>query len=174
MSEITTTTAAMQVTSQTRGVGRPRGRNQAFGNAKKKKFLKKLKETMNVTLSAESVCVHPQTTYYHRRHDPVFEAAWEEALRDAVCELEGAAYNRALNGTKKGVYFNGVKVDEEVQTHDSLTQFMLKAHAPERYGDRKAVELSGPNGGPIRLDETKHKLLDLLGVSFDELETDQS
>lgn len=37
---------------------------------------------------------------------------------------------------------------------DTLAIFLMKAHAPDKYRDNSKIELGGPNGGPIEIDNT--------------------
>ncbi len=54
--------------------------------------------------------------------------------------LEDAAWDRALNGVKKGVWHGGAKVGEEV-VHDNNLLLKVLGVRDERYVDRKRSEL---------------------------------
>jgi hypothetical protein len=138
--------------------------------AKKVKFLKRLAETCHVQKSAKEIGIPYQTLYWHKNHDPEFNEAWELAVAEAIDALEGSVYNRATNGVKKPVFYQGVQCGTTTEYSDTLAALLLKGHKPERYGDKRAVELSGPNGGPVQIDQVKHKMLDILGVTIDQLE----
>lgn len=60
-----------------------------------------------------------------------------EASRVGAQGLVSAAIQRAVHGTTKGVYYRGVKVDEEVVYSDGLLQTLLKAKIPEFAADRE-------------------------------------
>lgn len=49
--------------------------------------------------------------------------------------------NRALNGTPKPVWRNGRQVGSVQQFDNRLLQFLLEAHRPDLYGDRKQSTL---------------------------------
>lgn len=38
---------------------------------------------------------------------------------------------------------------------DTLAIFLLKAHAPDKYRERSAMELTGANGGPVQITDTE-------------------
>lgn len=55
----------------------------------------------------------------------------QEAARVGAQGLVSAAIQRAVRGVSKGVYFKGVRVDEETVYSDGLLQTLLKAKVPE-------------------------------------------
>jgi hypothetical protein len=63
-----------------------------------------------------------------------FADDWDEAIDDACDMLEAEAWRRAIE-----------------KNSDRLLMFLLKAHRPNKYKDRSAVEHSGDGGGPIVL-----------------------
>jgi hypothetical protein len=64
------------------------------------------------------------TAYRHRETDRGFRSAWAGALEDACDELEVEARRRAKAGS------------------DGLLQFLLRAHRPGTYGDKRRIEHS--------------------------------
>jgi hypothetical protein len=66
-----------------------------------------------------------------RKDDKDTDATLTEAERVGTQGLVSAAIRRAVHGVPKGVYFKGVKVDEEVVYSDGLLQTLLKAKVPE-------------------------------------------
>jgi hypothetical protein len=64
------------------------------------------------------------TAYRHRETDRGFRSAWVGALEDAWDELEVEARRRAKAGS------------------DGLLQFLLRAHRPGTYGDKRRIEHS--------------------------------
>lgn len=65
----------------------------------------------------------------------------QEAARVGAQGLVSAAIQRGVHGVKKGVYFKGVRVDEEVVYSDSLLNTLLAAKIPEF---KKGAESGGP------------------------------
>lgn len=89
-------------------------------------FLAVLRETCNVSEAARSANVSRSSAYAHRDTDPDFARAWEDAEQEAVDKLEAVAWQRAT-----------------AEQSDRILELLLKAHRPEKYKDRSAVEHSG-------------------------------
>jgi hypothetical protein len=104
-------------------------------------FLEELARCGNV--SATAVKVGRRTVYDRRSTDPVFAAAMKEALDVAVEFMEAEARRRAVDGTLRPVYQGGELVGHVREYSDVLLIFLLKAHRPEKYRDRAAVEHTG-------------------------------
>lgn len=66
-----------------------------------------------------------------RRDDKDVDAKLTEAERVGTQGLVSAAIQRAVHGVQKGIYFKGVRVDEETIYSDGLLQTLLKAKVPE-------------------------------------------
>ena len=66
-----------------------------FDEVAKKAFLDHFAETCNATASARAVGFDYRTAFRHRRDDPVFGAAWEEALAFGYVQLEELALREA-------------------------------------------------------------------------------
>jgi DNA-binding transcriptional regulator YdaS (Cro superfamily) len=66
-----------------------------------------------------------------RKDDKEVDERLTEAARVGTQGLVSAAIKRAVHGVTKGVYFKGVRVDEEVVYSDGLLQTLLKAKVPE-------------------------------------------
>lgn len=112
-------------------------------------FLAALAETSNVSEAARIVGIHRTTAYLAKSNDPSFATEWEEAIEQATDALELEARNRAM-----GVYIS-YKFDKggspllhpltgepyaERAVSDALLTLLLKAHRPDKYKDRSAVE----------------------------------
>lgn len=110
-------------------------------------FLKVLRKQGNVTKACAAAKIERSTAYRHKESDKAFAELWQEALDEAADHLEAEAWRRATVGVKKGVYYQGERVDTELEYSDSLLALLLKAHKPEKFRDRQ--EISGPDGGPI-------------------------
>ena len=75
------------------------GRKWVRWTAKKKAaFLDHLAATCNVSESAAVIGVDPCSVYALRRHDPVFLAAWHDALEAGYAMLETQLVGHALSG----------------------------------------------------------------------------
>src|SRR5450631_3101560 len=88
------------------------------------RFVEALRDTGAVRYACEAAGVPRSTAYRHRAADSEFASAWSGALEDACDELEVEARRRAIAGS------------------DGLLQFLLRAHRPGVYVDRRRVEHS--------------------------------
>lgn len=102
---------------------------------KRADFLEALGNQGNVVQACEATGVGRTTVYRWRKEDDDFAKAWDEAFGLGIEALEAEALRRAFAGS------------------DTLLIFLLKGNKPDRYKDRVASELSGPNGAPIAVDD---------------------
>ena len=131
---------------------------------KKAQFLDALAQTGNVRQAAKAVGFSANRFYVHRRQDPPFAAAWEEAMQHAMdIVLEPEAIRRAVEGVEKAVYYQGEPVGTVREYSDTLLIFLLKGGKPDKYKDRREVF----HRGTIALLE---KLEQIAAMSPDELE----
>lgn len=105
-------------------------------------------ECANITLSCKKAKV-PRRTFYNWLEEDDFKSKFEKCVKMAVGVLEDEARRRAIAGVDKPIYYQGRRVGRVKEFSDTLLIVLLKAHAPEKYKDRVANELSGLNGGPI-------------------------
>lgn len=106
-------------------------------------FLEALRETCNVAYASKVVGISRQTLYKHRKNDKTFEADWDDAIDFAMDNLEGEAYRRAHEGTAKPVFYKGDLCGHVQEFSDGLTQFLMKAHRPEKYRERVDLKHTG-------------------------------
>ena len=148
--------------------------------AKLAAFLDELCQYGNVSESCAKAEVGRVTVYRHRKENPEFAKAWEEALAIGTQALEDEAKRRAFSGWEEPVIHQGRRQYEEVvdektgevklvpvgvrKYSDTLLIFLMKGLKPETYKERAHVqsEVSGPGGGPIQ-----H--MDLSKLTTDEL-----
>ncbi|MBX9858884.1 MAG: hypothetical protein K2Y20_04745 [Sphingomonas sp.] len=97
------------------------------------KFLKKLAQTANVSLSARHAGISKSALYKYRQKTASFAAAWDDALGEALDALEQAVIERAQHGVEKPVFFGGNQIGTVRNYSDALAMFMLKAKRPEVY-----------------------------------------
>jgi hypothetical protein len=86
------------------------------------RFIEVLRDVGAVRYAAEAAGVPRSTAYRHRAADTEFAAAWADALEDSCDELDVEARRRAIAGS------------------DGLLQFLLRAHRPGTYGDKRRIE----------------------------------
>jgi hypothetical protein len=106
-----------------------------FTAARRKTFLRVLSESGNVSRATRQAGVSRTTAYAHRETDPVFAQAWDEAIVQALDELEEALLARAREGIEKPVHFQGQQIGSVRTYSDQLAMFLLKARRPEVFGD---------------------------------------
>lgn len=79
-----------------------------------------------------------------RKDDKEVDEQLTEAERVGVQGLYSEAVRRAVKGVQKGIYFKGVRVDEETVYSDGLMNTLLKAKLPE-FRDNEG------GGGPVNV-----------------------
>lgn len=97
----------------------------------REEFIAALRDNGNVAEACRRAHIDRKTAYNLRKKSATFAAQWEEALEDAIEELERVANWRAR------------------MTSDTLLIFLLKAHRPDKYREVVRNEHSGPNGGEL-------------------------
>ncbi len=85
-------------------------------------FLGALRTTCNVSAACRSADISRTAAYAWRREDEAFALEWEDAEGEAIDQLEGVAYERAIGGQS-----------------DRLMEILLKGHRPERYVERQKL-----------------------------------
>jgi hypothetical protein len=106
-------------------------------------FVGALEASGNVTASARRAGVNRATAYNHRRSEPDFAAAWDEALEVATDALEAEARRRALEGWEEPIFCGGEECGRVRKYDSTLMIFLLKAHRPEKFRENTAVQHSG-------------------------------
>ena len=110
-------------------------------------FLHHLGRTGSITFAATRAGLPRRQLYKRRAADATFAAQWEDALQLGIDRLQDDAMRRALQGTPRGVFRNGRQVGSVQQFDNRLLQFLLRAHRPQVYGDKKL-----PAAAPLPFD----------------------
>ena len=110
-------------------------------------FLRQLKSHGLINTAATTAGVSRRTVDRLREASAEFDYAVEDALEAAADELEMEARRRAVEGVEKGVYYQGDRVDTEVQYSDSLLTTLLKAKRADEFAERK--QITGAGGAPL-------------------------
>jgi hypothetical protein len=124
---------------------------------KQRRFLALLAHTGTPYRAAKLTPFDLSRAYKLKKADPDFAAAWQESLEQHGDVLEQEALRRATEGVTKGIYHQGTRVDEERVYSDTLMALLLKGNKPEKF-DRRQVELTGPGGGPVQIDEPPNQI----------------
>lgn len=117
-------------------------------------FFAELARTDHVGAALQASGLAHRTAYAWKDSDPAFAQRWQEARESFADHLEAEATRRAVAGVEKGVWHQGVRVGNEQQYSDSLLALMLKAKRKREYGDASKVELTGADGGALKIEES--------------------
>lgn len=82
-------------------------------------FLDSLRQVPIVAMACATADISRSTVYRHRKLDPAFAEAWDDALEEGIDRLEQLAWK----GAEKG--------------ETSLLMFLLKAFRPSKFRDMK-------------------------------------
>lgn len=116
-------------------------------------FLAALREVPVVSRACDAVGIERSTAYRAREADEQFAKDWDDAMEVGIDRAEAEAFRRAVEGTEKGVWHQGVQVGTERVYSDALMSLVLKGRRKKIYADR--TELTGADGGPVvPVDET--------------------
>lgn len=99
-------------------------------------FIAALLKSPNVAAAARTAGVNRVYAYQVKEQDPAFASAWTEAQAASLDAVEANVYTMARKTGKVAL---------------AAAMFLLKSHRRETYGDRSSVELSGKDGGAIRV-----------------------
>lgn len=107
------------------------------------RFLHGLRETFNVEAARRFALVSKDTVYSHRRKDPDFAKAWDEALeigRDTLMPLlEQAVALRAIYGTLEPVYHGAKRVGWRRVFNVTREIWMMKHNLADRYDPERLI-----------------------------------
>lgn len=131
-------------------VGRKRGEGvpqAALTEERKEVFLSELRRHGIVSAAARAASPHAKGTcapsfYILRKNDPAFAAAWDDAIEQATGSVELEIHRRAVEGYDEPVYQKGELVGTVTKYSDRLLELRAKALLPQKYIERRAVELS--------------------------------
>lgn len=118
---------------------------------KRFRFLCLFSETGNVSESAKKAGLNRQYLYDFRDENPDFAEAWEECKKRAREVLKDEALRRAVKGVLEPVFYKGKKCGSVRKYSDSLLALLIKAAFPDEFAERRKDELTGKDGGPIRV-----------------------
>lgn len=126
-----------------------------WSRAKRKSFLETLRKTGNVSSAAREAGVEISKAYAKRANDKSFRQGWDTAMEGALDDLEEEVRRRALEGTKKPVYYAGKECGSVVSFNDNLAMFLLKAKRPKIFSE----EAEGGDNPNFSAAKPREKLL---------------
>ena len=140
-------------------VPRQRMRRGGWSAARQREFIALLAETGSVRSACRRMGMGEHQVYVLRNHPEAasFRRAWEAALDCGIARIEDAAMDRALYGAEDPIFWQGQQVGKRQVFNDRLLMFMLRARAPQRFGDgRGRPGLAGLNAvGKMELERLK-------------------
>jgi len=98
-------------------------------------FLARLRESANVSAAARAAGLSRSSAYALRSRDPEFRAAWDEALEEALDDLEAELRRRAIEGVDKPVFYGGKECGSVKSYSDTLGMFLLKSRRGEVFAE---------------------------------------
>ena len=101
--------------------------------ARRSKFLDVLRRTANISRAVRESGLPSSTAYRHRMRYPAFGNQWDNAVAEALDELEDIVIDRVRNGVEKPIFFGGEEKGVMRVYSDNLAMFILKAKRPEIY-----------------------------------------
>lgn len=102
----------------------------------RKIFLDELKKWGVVDHAIREAGVSRTTAYTHRKQDPAFAQAWDEAKGQIVATMEVVLRQRALVGVRTPVIFQGKVVDHVNEVDTGALKWLLAKLKPEVYGEK--------------------------------------
>lgn len=118
-------------------------------------YIDELRKDGNKSRAARAAGMTFETAKRWERNDEQFAEAVSLAMEEAAYVLEAEATRRAVEGVSKAVFHNGVRVDDGkvIQYSDALLSKLLDGAMPHKYAQRVKSEISGPDGGPVKLED---------------------
>lgn len=117
-------------------------RKDGWSPDKQRAFIEALADSGSVVTAAQCVGMSESSAYRLRRSPgaEAFDRAWSAAIDAASKKLLDAAFERALVGTDEPVFDrDGNRVGRRLRQSDRLLMFLLRAYAPDRFGERAAA-----------------------------------
>ena len=128
------------------------GHYKKIRSPKKRAFLTALAHTGNVTKAADIADIARSAHYQWLEADPVYAAAYEDAMEQAAERLEAEAKRRAVEGVEEPVFYQGKQCGVIRRYSDALLMFLLKGAMPDKYKERTSTELTGAGGKDLRVE----------------------
>lgn len=128
-------------TNNTHGRHRPR-KPKLFSKRKQKAYLELLSKGNRRMAAARAIGMDPRTVRRHAAKYSAFRDARDDAEMGALEMVEDTIYRRAQEG------------------HVGAGIFILCNRDPKKWRDVKAIEMSGPGGGPIPYEQALAEIQD--------------
>ncbi len=117
------------------------------------RFLKEFVSNGTITGTAKIVGITPPTHYNWMKDDEEYRDLFRFAEEAAADVLEEEARRRAVDGDEEPVgFYQGAPGAYVTKRSDGLLKFLLEGRRRRIFGSK--TELSGPEGGPIKTEQT--------------------
>lgn len=128
-------------------------------------FLSRLEATGIISRACKESGVSSTLAYKHRSSNPEFSREWDAALEVAYDAMEGEMQRRAYTGFEEVTSVDGVETKRVRKYSDALAMYLMNGYRKRKFAQR--TEVSGPDEGPIEIDEAKRasRLATLLGMA---------
>lgn len=108
-----------------------------------RRFLDAYAQCGNISAAARKAGVVREYHYRKWLADEEYAAEFAAAKPTVVGVLEDAAWDRAVNGWEDPVYQGGQEVGKIWRYDSGLLKFLLRANAPDKYGDKVTQQHEG-------------------------------
>lgn len=105
----------------------------AMTDAQIRKFLEAVSRGWSISRACRSAGCGLGAPYDLRKRDPLFADSWRTAYEAGTDRFEDAAADRALNGTVKGIWYQGQLVGYEIRYDNRLLLDVLAARRPVKW-----------------------------------------
>lgn len=126
------------------------GKSKALVQARHDTFLEGLRTHGCITLAAKTAGISREAAYWRRGKNPVYAAAWAEALELAADRLEMEARRRAVDGWDEPIFHQGLQVGVVRKYSDRLLEVLLRG-AREKFRTSRQ-ELANPPGETLKVE----------------------
>lgn len=109
---------------------------------RKAEYLEAIADCYRIEEACRQTGIATSTIHAWRRDDPQFKKDFEAARNQVLLKLEEEALRRATAGFKEECYQGGRLAGTITRKSDALLLFLLKNLAPEKYGDKKEVDVN--------------------------------
>ena len=163
---------------------------EKFNVDRRNQYLRVLMETGSKKKAQNAASVTNYTICKYIAKHPQFRQYVSDILDYKIDDLEDAMFERATYGTKEQVFYQGepVMVWDKKQNKsvpvfktmfpESTAQFLMKGGRPDKYNTERAqLEVTGANGGPMKMIHTPEAALTMFQKlkqakeSMEEIET---
>jgi len=130
----------------------------ASDSGKRQRFLLVLRESANISRAARAAGIATGTAYGWRKKMPLFRTAWDEAMNEALDNLEEVLRDRAINGVERP-HFHGGQITGHYRTYsDNLGMSILRARRPGIFGNEASGEGDRQDQAALTVTEALDKL----------------